>query len=48
MSSPEQSLRDVAEFFEKTISDQIHLTAIDPEKVAELREWATERCVPAD
>lgn len=32
MSAPEQNPADVLEFFEKTISDQIHLTAIDPEK----------------
>jgi hypothetical protein len=32
MSAPEQKLADVVEFFEKTIADQIHLTAIDPEK----------------
>lgn len=32
MSPPEQKPADVEEFFEKTIHDQIHLTAIDPEK----------------
>jgi hypothetical protein len=32
MSSPDQNPADVLEFFERTIPDQIHLTAIDPEK----------------
>jgi hypothetical protein len=32
MSAPDQNPADVVEFFEKTIPDQIHLTAIDPEK----------------
>lgn len=32
MSIPEQNLADTREFFERTIPDQIHLTAIDPEK----------------
>jgi hypothetical protein len=32
MSAPEQKLADTLEFFERTISGQIHLTAIDPEK----------------
>lgn len=32
MSIPEQNPTDVREFFEKTIPDQIHLTAIAPEK----------------
>lgn len=32
MSVPAQNPADVLEFFERTIADQIHLTAIDPEK----------------
>lgn len=32
MSIPDHNPADVIEFFEKTIPDQIHLTAIDPEK----------------
>lgn len=32
MSAPEPNLADTLEFFERTISGQIHLTAIDPEK----------------
>lgn len=32
MSALEQNLADTLEFFERTTSGQIHLTAIDPEK----------------
>lgn len=32
MTAPQQKPADVEEFFEKTIPDQIHLTAIDPKK----------------
>lgn len=32
MSVPAQNPADVLEFFQRTIADQIHLTAIDPEK----------------
>lgn len=44
MSAPEQNPADILEFFENTIPDQIHLTAIDTERsrYAEGRDFGTD------